>query len=144
VGITPDVQTPPRTALAVAYAAALDSLGHAAPDGPLRRSLTVLRRVALAEEHPRSVPASTLGRYTGTYAGGRVVALEAGALVFRRSAGRPPRPLTALNDSTFALDNFVIIFGHTPDGGRQMVQQPPDGAPFTLPRVGAVPGDLAP
>ena len=144
VGIRPDVPAPPRTALAVAYAAALDSLAHTAPDGPLRRSLTVLRRVALAEEHPRIVPASRLSGYTGTYEGGRVVALEDGALVFRRSATRPPRPLTALTDSTFALDTYVIVFGRTPDGGRQMVQQPPDGAPFTLRRVGTVPAGIAP
>jgi hypothetical protein len=144
VGITPDVPVTPRTALSVAYAAALDSLARLAPDGPLRRSLTVLRRVALAEEHPPVVSAATLGSYTGTYEGGRVVALEAGALVFRRNATRPPRPLIALNDSTFALGMYLINFGRNSAGDRQMVQQPPDGAPFTLPRIGGVPQDLAP
>ena len=141
VGITPDIPTTPRAALDVAHAAALDSLAHAAPDGPLRRSLTVLRDASLARV---IVPPSTLKPYTGTYEGGRVVALQDGALVFRRNATRPPRPLTALNDSTFALDAFTVTFRRGPDGMMQMVQQPPDGPSFTLPRVAVVPAELAP
>lgn len=144
VGVTPDLAVAPRTALTVAHAAALDSLSHLVTEPPARRELAVLRDAVLAAAQPRAVPAATLAGYTGTYEGNRVVTVENGGLMFRRSAERPPRELVALDDSTFVLDNVAISFEHDTNGGVRMVQHLPDGRLFPLRRIGEVPAAVAP
>lgn len=142
VGVPADIPVPPRDALTVAHAAALDSLAHLVSDSPRRRALVVLRQSILAQARPHVVPLATLRQFTGTYEGGRVVALDSGALVFRRLADRPPRPLVALSDTTFVLDENLITFRRVSDGTMQMMLLPPDRPEQIMPRTAAVPSDL--
>lgn len=143
IGVPADNPVPPRAALTVAHAAALDSLAHLVPDGPRRRALVVLRQSVLAQAHPHVVSPATLRQFTGTYEGGRVVALDSAGFVFRRLADRPPRALVALSDTTFVLDENLITFRRVSDGTVQMLLLPPDGPQQILPRTAAVPSDLA-
>jgi retinol-binding protein 3 len=142
VGVAPDIKVDPGDALAAAQVSALDTLQKLAKDAEWSRVLRVSRMEALARWHPPAVSQQTLTSYTGTYTGGRVVALENGALVFRRDASRPPRPLLAVDDSTFVLSDIDIVFRRGANGVMVMEQHLPDG-PFVLPRVGDVPAELA-
>ena len=54
-----------------------------------------------ARANPHRVAPALLARYVGTY-GQRTLTVRDGGLVFRRIP-YPPRPLIALNDSTFSL-----------------------------------------
>jgi hypothetical protein len=95
----------------------------------------------MAQWRPFAIAPQKLASYAGTYTGGRVVALENGALTFRRVAERPPRPLLAVDDSTFVLTDISITFRRGANGATEMVQNLPDG-PFVLRREGDVPAQL--
>jgi hypothetical protein len=141
VGVAPDIKVDPREALEAAHVSALDTLQKLAKDPEWARVLRVSRMEAVARAHPVTVAAAKLASYTGTYTGGRVVTLENGALVFRRMAARPPRPLLAVDDSTFVLTDIDITFRQGSNGVMEMVQHLPDG-PFVLRREGDVPAEL--
>ncbi|HUR00180.1 MAG TPA: S41 family peptidase [Gemmatimonadaceae bacterium] len=141
VGVQPDIKVDPRDALAAAQVAALDTLQKLAKDPEWARVVGVAKMTVLAQWRPVAIAPQTLASYTGTYAGGRVVALENGALVFRRVAARPPRPLLPVDDSTFVLTDISVSFRRGANGAMEMVQHLPDG-PFVLPREGDVPAQL--
>lgn len=143
-GVVPDMPVNPGDALSSAHAAALDSLARLATDPALARALRVLQMAVRAQAHPVSIPVQILSEYAGTYEGGRVVSLEGGALTFRRNASRPPRPLIAVNDSTFVLTDIELTFRHASGGAIQMVQHLPDGSQVVLRREGDVPRELTP
>ena len=66
-------------------------------------------------------------------------------LVYRRDAARPPRPLVAVNDTTFILNgNLRITFERAANGQMRMVQHLADGSRFATPRTGEVAGEVAP
>lgn len=145
VGVQPDVATKPGDALTVAHLAARDSLGRIAVDGEIKATLATVRAGVAAQANPRTVPAATLARYSGSYEGERVITAVAGALAFRRDPSRPPQSLIALDDSTFVLaGSRRITFSIGPDGVVHMVQHFADGTSFTMRRVGAEPAELAP
>jgi C-terminal processing protease CtpA/Prc len=145
VGVQPDIRTEPSNALTVAHLAALDSLQHMASDPAQRASLTSARLAVAAQANPHVIPAQALASYAGTYEGGRVIAIENGALLYRRDASRPPRPMVAVNDTTFVLNYAIqITFERGTDGSLRMVQHLADGSVFVTPRVGDVPTELAP
>ncbi|MEO8335703.1 MAG: hypothetical protein ABI664_12065 [bacterium] len=75
-----------------------------------------------------------------------MIALENGTLQYRRDAGRPPRPLVAVTDTTFVLNAAAIpiTFERDASGTMRMVQRLADGSLFVIPRVGDVVGELAP
>lgn len=53
--------------------------------------------------------------------------------------------MVAVNDSTFVINPGIqVAFERDASGGMQMVQKLADGSLFTIPRVGDVPGELAP
>jgi hypothetical protein len=145
VGVQPDIPVNPGDALTVAHLAALDSLQRSATD-PAQRSAVATARVSVdAQAHPHTVAAKALASYTGTYEGGRVIALEGGTLLYRRDASRPPRALVAVNDSTFVLNNAIqVAFERDTSGTMRMVQRLADGSLFVIPRLGDVAGELAP
>jgi hypothetical protein len=145
VGVQPDVAVNPSDALTVAHLAALDSLQRLATDPAQRAAVATARLSVEAQAHPRTVPATALASYAGTYEGGRVIALENGTLLYRRDASRPPRALVAVNDSTFVLNNAIqVTFERDASGSMRMVQRLADGSLFAIPRLGDVPGELAP
>jgi hypothetical protein len=144
VGVIPDMPVAPADALGAAHAAALDSLATLAKDPVWARTLSVTQMGVRAQSNPPAISAETMVRYAGTYEGGRVIALERGALTFRRFASRPPRALIAVNDSTFVLNELEMTFRRASDGSIQMVQHLPDGAVFVLKREGDLPPELAP
>ncbi|MDB4892650.1 MAG: peptidase [Gemmatimonadetes bacterium] len=145
VGVQPDIRVNPGDALIVAHLAALDSLQRSVAD-PAQRAAVATARVSVeAQAHPHAVAGKALVSYTGTYEGGRVIALEGGTLVYRRDASRPPRALVAVNDSTFVLNNAIqVTFERDASGTMRMVQRLADGSLFVIPRLGDVPGELAP
>jgi hypothetical protein len=144
VGVQPDVRANPGDALTVAHLAALDLLLRSTTDAAARVALAAARLSVDALAHPRVVAAQTLASYAGTYEGGRVIALENGALVYRRDAGRPPRAMVAVNDSTFILNSAIQVVFERDTSGMRMVQKLADGSLFAIPRIGEVPGELAP
>jgi hypothetical protein len=144
IGVIPDMSVNPASALTAAHAAALDSLATLAKDPVWARTLRVTQMGVTAQANPPAISAETLSGYAGTYEGGRVISLDRGALSFRRFASRPPRILTAVNDSTFVLNELEITFRRASGGAIQMVQHLPDGSVFVLRREGDVPGELAP
>ncbi len=144
VGVQPDARSNPADALIVAHLAALDSLQRITSDAAQRTALAVTRMGVDAQAHLRVVAAQTLASYAGTYEGGRVVAVENGGLAFRRDAGRPPRPMIAVNDSTFILNSATQVTFERGSNGMRMLQRLADGSLFAIPRVGEVPVDLAP
>jgi hypothetical protein len=145
VGVQADIKANPSDALTVAHLAALDSLQRSATDPAQRMALATARVSVDAQAHPRTIPANALASYAGTYEGGRVIALDNGALVYRREASRPPRTLVAVNDSTFVLNAAIqVAFERDASGTMRMVQRLADGSLFAMPRVGDVPGELAP
>jgi hypothetical protein len=145
VGVQPDIVANPGDALNVAHLAALDSLQHSAIDNAQRLALSTARLAVDAQAHPRTVPAKALASYAGTYEGGRVIALENGALTYRRDGSRPPRPMIAISDSAFVLNSAIrVAFERDANGAMRMVQTLADGSLFVIPRVGDVPGELAP
>jgi hypothetical protein len=145
VGVQPDIRSAPSEALAIAHAAALDSVLRSSHDAELTSTLTAARLAVSAMAHPHVVALRTLASYAGTYEGGRVIALDDGVLVYRRDAMRPPRAMIAVNDTTFVLNNAIqITFERGADGEVRMVQHLADGTLFASRRVGDVPGELAP
>ncbi|MFN2637988.1 MAG: S41 family peptidase [Gemmatimonadaceae bacterium] len=139
VGVTPDINVDPAEALTAAHAAGLDSLSRATRDSAWGRSLRVASLAVTLQAHPRSVPVATLATYTGMYEGDRVVSMQDGGLTFRRPASRPPRPLLAVDDSTFVLSDIKVSFRRGPSGQMQMVQHLNDGSDFVIARLSAVP-----
>jgi hypothetical protein len=107
VGVLPNIKTNPGDALTVAHLAAIDSLARLTADAAQRSSLATVRASVDANAHPRVVAAQTLASYAGTYEGGRVIALENGALTYRRDGSRPPRPMIAISDSAFVLNSAI-------------------------------------
>jgi len=145
VGVLPNIKTNPGDALTVAHLAAIDSLARLTADAAQRSSLATVRASVDANAHPRVVAAQTLASYAGTYEGGRVIALENGALTYRRDGSRPPRPMIAISDSAFVLNSAIrVAFERAENGAMRMVQTLADGSLFTIPRIGDVPGELAP
>ncbi|MEO5813773.1 MAG: S41 family peptidase [Gemmatimonadaceae bacterium] len=145
VGVQPDIRSDPSDALTIAHLAAIDSLLRATSDSSLRAQLATARLSVDATAHPRVVSAQTLAAYAGTYEGGRVIAVENGALMYRRDAERPPRAMVAVNDSTFVLNSAIqVAFERDASGGMRMVQRLADGSLFWIPRTGDVSGELAP
>ena len=145
VGVQPDIKANPGDALTVAHLAAIDSLQRSTNDAAQRASLATARMSVDAQSHPHVVPAQTLASYAGTYEGGRVIVLENGTLTYRRDASRPPRPMVAVSDSTFVLNSAIqVAFERDANGALRMVQTLADGSLFTIPRIGDIPGELAP
>ena len=101
VGVQPDVAVAADSALDVAHALALKALAAGESDSDRKRTLTLTAEVVTARANPHRVVPALLARYVGTY-GQRTLTVRDGGLVFRRIP-YPPRPLIALNDSTFSL-----------------------------------------
>lgn len=144
VGVRPDVAVRPGDALSVAHVAALDSLARLTTDNEYLSTLATVRAGVAAQAHPHNAPPTTLARYAGAYEGERVITVVDGALVFRRDASRPPRPMITVDDSTFVLGALRIAFAPGPDGVMRMMQHFADGSTFAMRRTGDAPGELAP
>lgn len=146
VGVLPDIQVNSRDALAIAHAAALDSLGKLATSGRVKAELAAKHDAVLAQLHPHRAPPRTLASYVGAYQGGRLITLANGALSYRRNAVSPPRPLIALNDSVFVFENASsndvdVVFSHGSDQRVRLSVNSVAFPPLTLARIGNVPGD---
>ena len=146
VGVLPNIQVNPRDALAIAHAAALDSLGKLATSARVKAELAVKHDAVLAQLHPHRPPPKTLASYVGAYQGGRLITLANRALSYRRNAVSPPRMLIALNDSVFVFENASsndvdLVFSHGSDRRIRVSVNSTLFPPLTLSRVGNVPRD---
>jgi hypothetical protein len=107
VGVQPDVAVDPDSALDVAHILALKAIAARTSDPVRKRTLGLTAEVMTARAHPRHVPAALLARYVGRY-GERTLTVKDGGLVFRRIP-YPPRPLIAIDDSTFSLETLERV-----------------------------------
>lgn len=140
VGVTPDVAVPPRAALAVAHANALEKLAAGASNPGLRRELELTREVVEARERPLEVAPATLQRYVGVYGGERTITIENGRLIFRRTPNRLGEELVPLSETLFALGP-MMRFAFEPGAGEGMRLRSiaPNGSSVVFDRSGPPP-----
>jgi len=101
-GVAPHVAVTPRRALAVAHLHALDQLAAHAPSSR-QREIELTRAYVAAQNSPVPIDTSRLQRYAGVYGGERVITVEHGQLVYRRTPERIGQDLLALSEREFAL-----------------------------------------
>lgn len=102
VGVAPDVAVPADRALDAAHALALRARIARTEDPAARAPLERALEVADARQHPVALAPDALARYAGRY-GERTVAVEDGALYYRRGDG-PRLRLAPLTAELFAFD----------------------------------------
>jgi hypothetical protein len=157
VGVTPHVAVPPRAALAVAHAHALQKLAAGASNPALRRELELTReRVEAREreleltrervearERPLEVAPATLQRYVGVYGGERTITVENGRLIYRRMPSHRGDELVPLSETLFVLGPWRLAFEPGAGEGMRLRISPPDGASLVLDRTGPPPATPA-
>ena len=107
VGVQPDVAVDPDSALDLTHILALKAITARETDPVRKRTLALTADVMTARAHPHHVPAALLARYVGSY-GERTLTVKHGGLVFRR-VPYPPRPLIAIDDSTFSMETLERV-----------------------------------
>ncbi len=107
VGVQPDVAVDPDSALDLAHILALKAIATRETDPVRKRTLALTVDLLTARAHPHRVPAALLARYVGSY-GERMLTVKHGGLVFRR-VPYPPRPLIAIDDSTFSMETLERV-----------------------------------
>jgi hypothetical protein len=107
VGVQPDVAVDADSALDLAHILALKAIAARETDPVRKRTLALTADVITARAHPHRVPAALLARYVGSY-GERTLTVKHGGLVFRRIP-YPPRPLIAIDDSTFSMETLERV-----------------------------------
>ena len=144
IGVLPDIPVKPRDALAVAHAAALDSLTTLAPSTGMKAALRAKRDAVLAQLRPHVPSPDALASYTGAYEGGRIISIEDGVFSYRRNAAAAPRHFVAINDSVFVFENAFssdvdVVFSHGRNGAIHVSVNSAVFPPLTLARVGDLP-----
>ena len=134
VGVAPDVPVDQARALDVAHALALKTIAASEPDPRRRRVLDLTREGVEAQASPHVVAAATLASYAGEYEGGRLVAVDAGRVMYTARPGAPPEPLVPLTDSTFAFGAVRLSFERDADRVRLRIA-PVEGEALTYRRV---------
>ena len=145
VGVTPHLAAPPRAALAVAHAHALEKLAEGAASPALRRELELTREVVEARERPLEVAPATLQRYVGAYGGERTITIENGRLIYRRMPNRLGEELVPLSETLFALGPMMRLgFERGAGEGMRLRSIAPNGSSVVFDRSGpppAIPGE---
>lgn len=140
VGVTPDLAVPPRAALAVAHAHALEKLAAGTSNPGLRRELELTREVVQARERALEVAPATLQRYVGAYGGERTITIENGRLIFRRMPSRLGQELVPLSETLFALGTMMrLAFEPGAGEGMRLRSIAPNGSSLVFDRTGPPP-----